>query len=139
MRGTWQGSGTWQSGGPDLGGLVVPVVIAAVAVAVAEFVLSIIVWLAIAAGVVLVLAAAGLIWWLRGAPKRRAAYDAAYHAAFEAHRPAQTVTTTVLPQVPQRFEAPERPAIGPAREVHLHLTVPPDQLAAIMRRYGAED
>ena len=46
MRGTWQGSGTWQSSGPDLGGLVVPVVLVAVAVAVVEFILSIIVWLA---------------------------------------------------------------------------------------------
>jgi hypothetical protein len=93
MRGTWQGSGTWQSGG----GLVVPVVIAAVAVAVAEFVLSIIMWLAIAAGIVLVLAAAGLIWWLRGAPKRKAAYAAAYAAAFEAQRRPATVTATVIP------------------------------------------
>ena len=101
MRGTWQGSGTWQSSGPDLGGLVVPVVLVAVAVAVVEFILSIIVWLAIAAGVVLVLAAAGLIWWLRGAPKRKAEYAAAYAAAFDARRPAQTVTATVIPQVSQ--------------------------------------
>ena len=67
-----EGSGTWQSSGPDLGGLIVPVVLVAVAVAVVEFILSIIVWLAVAAGVILVLVAAGLIWWLRGAPKRKA-------------------------------------------------------------------
>jgi hypothetical protein len=91
--------GTWQTSGPHLGGLVVIVAIAAVAVAVIEFILSIIVWLAIAGGVVLVLVAAGLIWWLRGAPKRKAEYAALYAAAFEAGRQAQTVTATVIPQV----------------------------------------
>ena len=61
MRGTWQGSGTWKTSGPDFDGLVVPVVLVAIAVAVVEFILSIIVWLAVASGVVPVLAAAGLI------------------------------------------------------------------------------
>lgn len=109
-RGTWQGSGTWQTGGPDLGGLIVPVVIAAMFVAVVEFVLSIIVWLAIAAGVVLVIVAAGLIWWLRGAPKRKAEYAALYAAAFEARR---AVTATATPQVAQGTAAP-------AIEYHVH-------------------
>lgn len=107
MRGTWQGSGTWQTSGPDLGGLIVPVVLVAVAVAVVEFILSIIVWIAVAAGVILVLVAAGLIWWLRGAPKRKAEYAALYAAAFEARRPVQTVTATVIPQV----RWPEQPAV----------------------------
>jgi hypothetical protein len=117
MRGTWQGSGTWQTGGPDFTGLVGPVVLVAVAVAVIEFVLSIIVWVAIALGVVLVLVAAGLIWWLRGAPRRKAAYDAAYRAAFEARRPVQTVTATVIPQVP----AGARPTIEQHTHYHVHL------------------
>ena len=112
-HGTWQGSGTWQSSGPDLGGLIVPVVIAAALVAVVEFILSIIVWLAIAAGVVLVLAAAGLVWWLHGAPKRKAEYAALYAAAFESRRPVQTVTATVIPQVPT--------GAGPAIENHYHV------------------
>ena len=127
-RGTWQGSGTWQSSGPDLGGLVVPVVLVAVAVAVIEFVLSIIVWLAIAAGVVLVLAVAALAWWLRGAPKRRAEYAAAYAAAFEARRPAATVTATVIPQVQQ----PEQPAIhnhGP--QFHFYGAASPEAVRVI--------
>lgn len=111
-RGTWQGSGTWQSSGPDLDGLIVPVVLVAVAVAVVEFVLSIIVWLAVAAGIVLVIVAAGLIWWLRGAPKRRAEYAAEYAAAFEAKRRPVTVTATVIPQVPA--------GAGPAIEQHVH-------------------
>ena len=99
--------GTWKSSGPDLGGLAVPIAIAVVVVVVVEFILSIIVWLAVAAGVVLVLAAAGSIWWLRGAPRRKAEYAALYAAAFEARRPAATVTATVIPQVPQ----PSQPVI----------------------------
>ena len=99
-------------GGLDLLAVAGPVAIAVAVVIVVEFILSIIVWLAIALGVVLVLAAAGLIWWLRGAPKRKAEFDAAYAAAFEARRPARTVTATVIPQVQQ----PEQPAI----ELHYH-------------------
>lgn len=114
MRGRWEGSGTFQTSGPDLDGLIVPVVIAVVVVAVVEFVLSIIVWLAVGAGVVLVLGAAGLIWWLRGAPKRRAEYAALYAAAFEAHR---AVTVTAAPQVAQGT-AP--PAIENHYHVHHH-------------------
>ena len=117
-RGTWQGSGTWQTSGPDFG-LIVPVGIAVVVVAVVEFILSIIVWLAIAAGVVLVLAAAGLVWWLHGAPKRRAEYAALYAAAFEARR---TVTATATPQVTQGT-AP--PAIE--QHVHYHYHAPVGQ------------
>ena len=106
MRGTWQGSGTWQSSGPDLGGLVVPVVLVAVAVAVVEFILSIIVWLAIAPGVVLVLVAAGLIWRLRGAPKRKAEFAALLAARYEAR------AATARPQVTY--------APAPAVEQHVH-------------------
>ena len=78
-------------------------------VIIVEWILSIIVWLAVAAGVVLVLAAAGLIWWLRGAPKRRAEYAALYAAAFEARR---QVTATATPQVSS--------SSPPAIEQHVH-------------------
>jgi hypothetical protein len=67
-------------GGPSLDGLVVPVVLAALATAVIEFVLSIIVWLAIIMGVVLAAALAVLIWWLRTQPARKARFDEAYRA-----------------------------------------------------------
>jgi hypothetical protein len=33
----------------------------------------------------------------------------------------------------------DKPAIGPSREVHLHLNVTPEQLAAIMRHYIGEN
>ena len=123
-RGTWQGSGTFQTSGPDLDGLIVPVVLVAVAVAVIEFVLSIIVWLAIAAGVVLVIAAAGLIWWLRGAPKRKAEYAALYAAAFKARR---AVTATAAPQV----SAGTAPAIENHYHVHHHYAASPEPARAI--------
>jgi hypothetical protein len=131
MRGTWQGSGTWQSSGPDLGGLLVPVVLVAVVVAVVEFILSIIVWLAIAAGIVLVLVAAGVVWWLRGAPKRKAEYAALYAAAFEARRPAQTVSATVAPQV----RWPEQPAVTNNYGPQFHFSGPDAeaQMARVIR------
>lgn len=130
MKGTWQGSGTWQTSGFDLEGLLVPVVLVAVAVAVVEFILSIIIWLAIAAGVLLALLAAVLVWWLRGAPKRRAEFTAAYAAAFEAHRPAQ-VTATVIPKVSQ---GTSWPAVAPPPQVTFNFYgLAPEQQAAVIR------
>jgi hypothetical protein len=39
----------------------------------------------------------------------------------------------LAPETRPHLEAPGRPAIGPAREIHLHLHgLPPDQLAAIV-------
>jgi hypothetical protein len=131
VKGTWQGSGTFQTSSADLGGLAgvaAPVAIAVVVVIIVEFILSIIVWLAIAAGIVLALAAAGLIWWLRGAPERKAAYDAAYRAAFEARRAAPAAA----PQV----RWPERPAVtnnyhGP--QFHFHGPDAEAQMARVIR------
>ena len=68
----------------DLGGLILPVVIIVVAAAVIEFVLSIIVWLAVASGVAVFLAAAVLAWWLVTQPARRARFAEATRAAFAA-------------------------------------------------------
>jgi len=33
------------------------------------------------------------------------------------------------------LESSHKPVIGPNREIHLHLNVAPDQLAAILRHY----
>jgi len=106
VRGTWEGRGTWQTSGPDLSGIAGPVAIAVVVVAVVEFILSIIVWLAVAAGVVLVLVAAGLIWWLRGKPEREAEVAGLLAARHEA------LAATVKPQVTY--------APVPALEQHVH-------------------
>ena len=38
-----------------------------------------------------------------------------------------------------QLEVSHKPAIGPAREVHLHLNVSPHQLAAIVRHYTEEN
>ena len=101
-----------------------PIAIAVVVVIIVEWILSIIVWLAVAAGVVLVLVAAGLIWWLRGAPKRKAEYAALYAAAFEARR---TVTATAAPQV----SAGTTPAIENHFHVHHHYAASPEPARVI--------
>ena len=79
---------------------------------IAEWILSVIVWIAIALGILLVLAAAVLVWWLRGRLARQAAWDARYAAAFAPLRERQTVTATVTPQV--------GPLAPPAIEQHVH-------------------
>lgn len=76
-------------GGADPGGLIAVVVIAAVAVAVVEFVLSIIVWLAVGFGVAALLAVALLAWWLLTNPARKARYDEAYRAGAASLRAAE--------------------------------------------------
>ena len=52
-------------------------------------------------------------------------------------RPGRPIAAPVAyqlpPTAPQRLEVPDHPAIAPAREIHLHLSVSPDELAAIMR------
>lgn len=67
-------------GGTDVASLIGPVVIAVIAVALIEFVLSIIVWLAVVFGVVTFLAVALLTWWLITNPARKMRFDEAYAA-----------------------------------------------------------
>ena len=130
-RGTWQGSGTWQTSGPDLGD--VGLIFAAVAAAgvVVEVVLSIIVWIAVALGIASALAVAGLIWWLRGKPAR----EARFAAAIAAQRQAPALTATAVPLPADRREAP---AIEPPRELHVHFHgLTSDQIAAVITQIGA--
>jgi pimeloyl-ACP methyl ester carboxylesterase len=42
------------------------------------------------------------------------------------------------PAAPQDLEDPQRPAIEPGREIHLHLNVSPGQLAVILRHHSKE-
>ena len=89
MKGTWQGSGTWQTSGPDLTGLIIPAAIVGVAVAVVMVVMQFIVWILAFLGVVLVLGAGLLTWWLLTQPARKARWAEAYRAAFAAREEAE--------------------------------------------------
>jgi hypothetical protein len=122
VRGTWQ---TTDSGG---GGGLVLVVIAAVILAgsgAASAIASALVTLLIVIGALIVLAVLGGTAWL----VHRARSD----------RPGRPIAAPVMYPLPPgprpRLEGSRKPAIGPGREVHLHLNVSPDQLAAILRHY----
>jgi hypothetical protein len=66
-------------------------------------------WIAIPAGVMLVIAAGGLIWWLRG----KTAREARFAAVIAAQRERYTLSAPLKPQV-ARGTAP------PAIEQHIH-------------------
>ncbi len=129
-RGTWQGSGTWQtSGGPDIGDVALIFAVCAIAGVVVEVVLSIIVWIAVALGIVTALAVSLLIWRLRGVSVRKARYDAAYTAAFDRYRESRTVTATVTP--PQVSQGTRAPAIE--NHYHIHFDPADREAARIIR------
>jgi hypothetical protein len=129
MRGTWQ---TTDGGGS--GGLVLVVIVALVLIgsgaasAAASALASLLVTIAIVLGSVTVLAVLGVVAWLVWRPRQ--------------DRPARLITARPLHQLAAQpraeLPAPASPAIEPGREVHLHLNVTPDQLAAIMRHYTEE-
>ncbi len=98
-RGTWQGSGTWQtSGGPDLRGLIPVAVVVGVVYAVAEIVLELIWYIAafLAAVIIGVVVGAVLL-------RRR---TCAHAAVLEASRPARLAAATTRPQVTATVPAP---------------------------------
>ena len=129
MRGTWQGSGTWQtSGGPDLSGLIGVVALVAIAVAVAEFIAAYIWWIVgIGAAVIILALAGGITYLVHRARQERPG------------RPIPTRPVYRLPPEPRpQLESSHKPALGPAREIHLHLHgLTPDQIAAIITQRGA--
>ena len=144
MKGTWQGSGTWQTSGPDLGDVGLVLVAVAAAGVVVEVVLSIIVWIAVALGIASALAVVALVWRLRGKPAREARFAAAIAAQRQVPKSAERLRISAPParqlpaEVRPHLEDPGRPALEPAREVHLHLNVSPEQLAAILRHSAEE-
>ena len=85
MHGTWKTTG----GGGDLSGLLVAAVLVVIAAAAVMAVMEFIVLIAGILGVLLVLAAAGLAWYLHGQPARKARYAVAYQAAFAAREEAE--------------------------------------------------
>ena len=130
MKGTWQ-----TTGGSGGGGGLVLVIVAVVLIgsgaasAAASAVASLLVTIAIILGALIGLAILGGVAWL------------VYRARSD--RPARPIAARLMYPVPPaarpELEGSDKPAIGPAREVHLHLSVTPDQLAAIMRHHLEED
>lgn len=128
-RGTWQGSGTWQTTGG--GGMVLAVIAAAVLIgsgAASAIASALVTVLIITASVVTAAVLGGIAWLV-------------YRTRSE--RPGRPVTARPVyqlpPEVRPHLEESHKPAIEPPREVHLHLNVTPDQLAAIMRHYTREN
>lgn len=124
-RGTWQGSGTWQTSGGGGGGalalIVAAVLIGSGAVAAVVRALELIlVILGCAAGLTIVLCVAWAIWQAR---------------QDRPGRPIEARPVVQLPPEPRpQLEESHKPAIGPAREVHLHIHVADAaQAAAIIR------
>jgi hypothetical protein len=131
MRGTWQGGGTWQTSGGG-GGLVLALIAAAALLGsgAASAIASAVVTILIIIGSIIAAAILGALGWLF------------YRARLD--RPGRPIEARPVVQLPPavrpQLEEPSKPAaIEPAREVHLHLNVSPDQLAAIMRHYTGED
>ena len=138
MRGTWQ---TTDSGGS--GGLVLVVIVALVLIgsgaasAAASALASLVVTIAIVLGSVIGLAVLGAVAWLdlAGAPGPPGPADHRTASEQLAARPVRELPAEPRAELP----ATASPAIEPGREVHLHLNVTPDQLAAIMRHYTEEN
>ena len=123
-RGTWQGSGTWQTSG---GGLVLAVIVAAVLLGsgAASAIASALVTILIITGCTIALAVLGGIAWL------------VYRARQD--RPGRPIAARPVyrlpPEARSRLEGSHNPAIGPAREIHLHFHgLPDDGTAGIIRQ-----
>lgn len=128
MRGTWQTTSGGGGGGLVLVAALILIGSGAVSAA-ASAIATLLVTLAIVLGSLIVLAVLGGIAVL------------IYRARSD--RPGRPIAAPVVSPLPPvsrpRLEEPSKPAIGPAREVHLHLNVSADQLAAIMRHYTEEN
>lgn len=116
MKGTWQGSGTWQTSGPGLGAIAaVALLIVAVIVAL-EWLLARIWWLVGGTVVLIAATAAALYALIRWTDRREARFAERRRAELAMQAAArQTVTARVIPQVAQ--------AAAPALENHVHYHV----------------
>lgn len=130
-----QVKGTWQTTDHGGGGLVLVLIAVAVVIgsgaasAAASAVASLLVTVAIVLGCIVGVAVLGVIAWL------------VYRARQD--RPGRPIEARPIAQLPPnprpQLEGSDKPAIGPGRELHLHLNVTPDQLAAILRHYTDEE
>jgi hypothetical protein len=127
-RGTWQGSGTWQTSGPDLGPLAALAGIAVVVIGALEWLLARIWWL-IGGTVLLVAVAAAAFVALSRWTERREARFAAQRRAQLAERAAAELPR---PQRPAVEAAPQTVITG---GTHIWLGNMPDAAqAAIIRK-----
>lgn len=129
-RGTWQGSGTWQTSGGGGGGVALAVIAAVVLIGsgAASAITSLLVTVLIVISSIIGLAIVGGVAWL------------VYRARSDRpRRPIAARPVYRLPPEPRpRLEGSHKPAIEPGREIHLHLHgLTPDQIAAIITYRGA--
>jgi hypothetical protein len=126
MRGTWQT--TSGGGGLALAVIAALVLIGSAAAAAARALASLLVTITIVLGSVIALAViAGVVLLAH-----RARQD----------RPGRSISARPVYRLPPesrpQLEGSDKPAIGPGREVHIHLHgLTPDQLAAIVTQRGA--
>lgn len=120
MRGTWQGSGTWQTSGPGAG-LVLAVAAAVVALAALGWLLARLWWLLAGTAVLAAAGIAGYIALLRWASR----HDT--RPAMDLPAAARAVPAAAEPQV---VPAPQLPAIENHVHYHVHVTSAPEAAGA---------
>ena len=127
MRGTWQGSGTWQAGGPDLGGLAPVALLFFIAYAATAAIAQVIVWIAVIMGVLVTAAAVSLVLLWRATRRREAAYEASPQ-----HQ--RLIAQNARPQVSKGIQSP---AIENHYHVHHHYAGAPEAARVIRAIPGA--
>lgn len=121
MRGTWQGGGTWQTGGPDLGRLAPVALLFFIAYAATAAIAQVIVWLAVITGVLVTAAAVALVLLWRATRRREAAYEASAQ-----HQ--RLIAGNARPQV---SKGTQPPAIVNNYHVHHHYAEAPEAARVI--------
>jgi uncharacterized membrane protein YccC len=126
VKGTWQTTSSGPSGGVVLAVIAALILIGSgAASAIASALVTILIIIGSIIGLAVAAGIGVLIWRVRS------------------DRPGRPISARVVslhpPEPRPQLSEPSKPAIGPAREVHLHLNVSPDQLAAIVRHYTEEN
>ena len=104
-RGTWQGSGTWQTSGGS-GGVMLTGAIALVAVGAVEWIAARVFWILGATALFFVLAVAAVLWLMRLGARREARHAAEHPFLTTRETSAPALTATAIPQVTQGTTPP---------------------------------